>query len=1006
MEARAYFIPFADEASAFTLERGGSDRFLLLNGQWDFHYASSAAEAPEHFYKQEIATDEWRSIPVPGHWQLHGYGKPHYTDLYYPFPVDPPRVPSENPTGSYRRTFQIPPNWVGQQITLNFQGVDSAFHVWVNGVEVGYSQGSRLASEFDVTPYVREGSNLLAVRVYQWSDGSYLEDQDMWWLSGIFRDVYLVMQPKLQVYDFFCRTELDAECIDAELQVDITLRNQNALQQGAEIDIRLFDSYFSEIASVRSGVPFIDNGGMTTINERLHVACPRKWTAETPYLYVLLITIRDGAGHVLETIPWRVGFRKVEIAGGQMLVNGKAIMLRGVNRHDHHPDTGRALSISTMVEDILLMKRFNINAVRTAHYPNDPRFYELCDRYGLYVMEETDLETHGFELLGDENRLCNDPTWEAPYVDRMERMVKRDKNHASILMWSLGNESGFGSNHEAMAAWCHAYDSTRLVHYEGDREAKVCDVVSTMYSSHEKCIGFAEKDSDKPHILCEYAHAMGNGPGGLKEYWDIFYSSPRMQGGFVWEWIDHGLRQYTETGQAYFAYGGDFQDEPNNGNFVIDGLVSPDRVPSPGLLELKKIMEPIVTEVLDAASGHIRIHNKYDFITLEHVRLVWRVDVSGEVVQSEELAVPKIAPGASAELHIPFRKPTAANDADAWCTLSFVTKADTIWGSNGHEVAWTQFALPVKTVIQVKPSVTVGPVRYDLERGQLRVEALNSLATFDQHKGFLKAWHQAGIPLFQKGPQLTIWRAPIDNDMYVVADMRKAYLDRMQHSLRDFAWSENEEGELVVSSQIRFAPPVHEWGIDCEYRYTFGRNGILSLELHGKPYGNLPAVFPRIGIELELNQSLNKVVWSGRGPGESYPDSQQASRFGKYQSVIDDLYTPYVYPQENGNRSDVKWVSFTDSMGAGLLVAGKPQFNFSAHPYTTADLDGAKHTIDLSKRDYITLHVDYMQNGLGSNSCGPAQLPAYQLKPHEFLFQLDFIPFNENAGSAGWHSRK
>ncbi|KIL42349.1 beta-D-galactosidase subunit alpha [Gordoniibacillus kamchatkensis] len=998
MEARSCFIPYADADSALTHERGGSDRFMLLNGHWDFHYAPSPAAAPERFYAEENVTEAegWSRIPVPGHWQLCGYGRPHYTDLYYPFPVQPPYVPAENPTGSYRRRFYVPADWIGDRITLNFQGVDSAFHVWVNGSPVGYSQGSRMTSEFDITPYVKEGYNLLAVRVYQWSDGSYLEDQDMWWLSGIFRDVYLLRQPQLHIADFFCTTEFDADYRDARLHIAIAVKSGEAPSRQAAVRVQLLDASGREAAAGSFSVPTLAPGETYTVRETLAVESPKRWSAETPNLYDLLLTLADSEGSPLEVVPWRVGFRQVEIKEGRLLVNGAPVTLRGVNRHDHHPDTGRAVTLDTMREDVVMMKRFNINAVRTAHYPNDPRFYELCDKYGLYVMEEADLETHGFELIGDANRLSDDPAWQEAYVDRIERMVMRDKNHPSVIMWSLGNESGFGCNHEAMAAWCRGYDKTRPVHYEGDKEAKACDVYSTMYSSHEKCIAFGETESGKPHIVCEYAHAMGNGPGGLKEYWDIFNKYERMPGGFVWEWIDHGLRQFTPDGREYYAYGGDFGDEPNNGNFVIDGLVFPDRTPSPGLYELKKIMEPVEAEALDPSAGKVRIRNRYDVLTLDHLRLVWNVTVAGEVAQSGQLELPPVAPGETADVQIPVRP--VRNAGEAWCNLSFVTKSDTLWAGHGHEVAWAQFALP-QAAVAPRTARVCSPVRHWTEGARLYVESLDSLAVFDKRRGMLLEWHYAGMQLVRSGPEMTVWRAPIDNDMYAVQDMRKNYLDRMTHDVQQCSWSLSDEGKLVISSRFRFAPPVYDWGFDCEYRYTIDGSGKLSLELCGGPQGSVPKALPRLGLQMEIASSFDRVKWSGRGPGETYPDSKESGRFGVYQATVDALYTPYVYPQENGNRSDCRWVSFTDLMGAGFVVAGQPQLHFSAHRYSAQDLERAKHATDLRKRDAITVHLDYMQNGLGSASCGPAQLPQYELRPHDFRFRVDLLPFNDNARS-------
>ena len=568
MPDRAYYIPYHDVDSALVGQPGASRYFKLLNGIWKFSYSQTPAESPEGFYREDYDVSAWDDIEVPLSWQLAGYGRPHYTNVIYPFPVDPPRTPTENPTGCYRRDFYIPEDWEGHRICLRFEGVDSAFHVWVNGREVGYSQGSRLPSEFDITRLVRTGRNSVSVRVYQWCDGSYIEDQDMWWLSGIFRDVYLIARPKLHLYDFFIKTQLDEEYRDAVLNIKAFFNNYSKCEaSGYRMEIDLLDAQGSSVLqqpwSCDISVP---GGDQKTLEVEIPVSNPEKWSAEYPYLYKLLFIIKDDQGQVQEVIPSRVGFRNIELRDGNFLVNGVPIMIKGVNRHDHHPDLGRAVPLEAMIKDVILMKRHNINTVRTSHYPNDPRFYDLCDEYGLYVIDEADLECHGFTVIDDLNQLSDNPEWQDAYVERMVRMVERDKNHPSIIMWSLGNESGFGCNHEAMAAKAREIDPTRLIHYEGetssifdkeDLEPKAADVYSTMYTSVEKMAEVGQMTSMKrPHILCEYAHAMGNGPGGLKEYWDVFYKYKRLQGGCVWEWLDHGIRQKPLTGRNILLMAG------------------------------------------------------------------------------------------------------------------------------------------------------------------------------------------------------------------------------------------------------------------------------------------------------------------------------------------------------------------------------------------------------------------------------------------------------------------
>ncbi|WP_261304299.1 glycoside hydrolase family 2 TIM barrel-domain containing protein [Paenibacillus andongensis] len=1006
-KSRAYFIPHSDRAGALSYDRGSSPWFKSLNGSWKFHYAKGPEWAPDDFYLENYDMSGWDEIQVPSHWQLKGYGNPHYTDLYYPFPVDPPHVPNDNPTGSYVREFELPPHWDGRQLAVKFDGVDSAFHVWVNGTLVGYSQGSRLTSEFDLTPYVKQGINRMAVRVYQWSDGSYLEDQDMWYLSGIFRDVYLVSEPSsTRVVDYRIVTELDADYRDATLSVQVELQG-DALQ--GELQLQLLDHEGAHVVSAEKLIT-VAAAGQTVLEFSMPVTKPALWSAEAPTLYHLTISIVGQTGKVVEAVAQRVGFRKIEVKDGQFLVNGKAIMLKGVNRHDHHPDTGRTVTLSTMIQDVKMMKQHNMNAVRTAHYPNDPRFYDICDEYGLYVMEETDLETHGFEPLGNISRLSDDPAWQEAYVDRVRRMVERDKNHPSVLFWSLGNESGFGCNFRAMSAWCKQADPTRLIHYEEDREAEVCDIVSTMYSSVEKMQGFGQLvDHPKPHILCEFAHAMGNGPGGLKPYFDTFDAYRRLQGGFVWEWIDHGIRRKTADGKDDYAYGGDYGDVPNNSNFVIDGLVRPDRTPSPGLIEYKKIIEPVRVEYIK--DDCIRIMNRYDFVTLDHLYADWSVTVEGRTVQSGVLVLPRIGPGESAELHVPVRADLQLallnQGAERWLNVGFTLAADCIWGEQGHEVAWAQLALEAvgKSELTRNAGVSANssasaaaglPMRSlsCTEEGRKLILANDSFRiAFDTRRAGISSLRMNGQELVNKGPRLNFWRAPIDNDMYVLPDWYKAHLNRLSERIDDCRWERLDEGTIRVTWDSRIAPPVFDWGFRCETTYIITGSGLIVIDVHGVPEGKPPAMLPKIGLQMEIPGDMDAVTWYGRGPGENYSDSKEAGRFGVYRKSVDELFTPYIYPQENGNRTDVRWVSITDGAGIGLLAVGAPTLEFSARRYTDADLEAAKHASDLVPRDFITLNLDYRQNGLGSNSCGPAQSPENTVTSEAFHFQMLLKPY-------------
>ncbi len=1022
LPGRSYFIPYADESAALSFEREGSPFFQLLNGSWKFDYSPSPAEAPEGFYKDTYAVDQWNDLQVPSSWQMHGYGHPQYTNVNYPFPVDPPHIPTENPTGSYRRTFFVPDTWLERYVTLRFEGVDSAFHLWINGQPVGYSQGSRLPSEFDISTYIRPGENQIAVRVYQWSDGSYIEDQDQWWLSGIFRDVYLLARSRVHIADVTVRTQFDALFCDGSLSVKVNIANTNTddVTHSHKVVLQLLDTDNSPVQFAAAEQDFAVGAGQeSTLEFQTEVKAPRHWTAEDPYLYHLLVVMRDEDGKTIEVIPQRIGFRTIVLKDGVFEVNGVAITLKGVNRHDHHPDLGKAVPYAAMLQDVLLMKQHNINTVRTSHYPNDPCFLDLCDEYGLYVIDEADLECHGFinvvdySILKEEHPgitqaemfkeaahwVSDNPDWEAAYVDRAARMVARDKNHACILFWSLGNESFFGRNHEAMAAWIRANDPTRLIHYEGDREAKIADVFSTMYTSPPDLAKLGEKtELSKPHILCEYAHAMGNGPGGLSEYWDTIYKYRRLQGGCVWEWCDHGIRQRTAAGQEYFAYGGDFGDQPNDGNFVIDGLVSADRIPSPGLIEYKKVIEPVKVEAIDAEKGVLRIRNRFDFISLDHLSCLWILTREGVPVQQGVLQLPTIEAQQAKTIEVPFALPQDHAGYDYWLNLDFALAYDTSWAKQGHVVATTQVQVAAQGPAQVIDLQKLPALEAHTEGNFLVIQGVDMEVRFNTVYGTLTSWIYEGQQFLEQGPKLAFWRATTDNDRGFShhAEQWKAFgLDQLTQHIEAVNWETLDGGQAIkVLVSTRVAPPIRSWGIVSTCEYTVYNSGDIVLRVKGFPAEKGPDTLPRIGLELRMPKQFEQATWYGRGPGESYVDSKQANRVGLYSETVDELFTNYTFPQENGNRSEVRWVAVTNARGVGLLAVGMPEINFSLQRYTVEQLEKARHTYDLQDSGQLIWHLDYAQNGIGSNSCGPDVFPQYQLLPEPFEFALRLRPFS------------
>jgi beta-galactosidase/beta-glucuronidase len=1034
---RARFESWPDEESA---ARGGSSpHSLSLNGAWKFSFYDTPMAAPAEFFQSAYADKDWATIPVPANWQMQGYGRPHYTNVQLPFPDQWPRVPSENPTGCYRRVFTVAADRLGSRFVLRFDGVDSAFHVWLNGRELGFSKGSRLTVEFDATDDIVAGANLLAVRVVQWSDGSYLEDQDMWWLSGIFRDVTLLVLPPVHLYDIRARTVFDEAFRDATLQTRVTMRHATNSRTRYVLAMTLLDPDGVTVAQAARALPRARKDGQAVLEADLPVAAPRPWTAETPHLYTLRLAVQDEAGRTVEATAIQIGFRQVDIRNAVLRLNGRPVKLKGVNRHDHSPDRGKAVTLDDMRNDVRLMKRHNINAVRTSHYPNDPRFYDLCDRYGLYVIDECDLEAHGCGYEAPDIP-AKAPAWRAAFVNRMRRMVERDKNHACILLWSLGNEAGFGPNHVAMAEWTRRVDPTRPVHYEGDREGVCVDVCSVMYapvaSARDAGRGRDGKQAlpqyrmnlpqqrSMPALWCEYAHAMGNGPGGLKEYWDEFYKYPRLAGGFVWDWLDQGIRKKipvpgrpvdpspaprpARNGRTpplarneMWAYGGDFGDEPNDHSFLINGLVFPDGRPSPGLIEYKAVLQPVEMRAGRLREGLVRVRNRYDFQTLESLTLIWKVQVEGRVVQEGSLPLPALPPGKSRLVKIPYALPVAP-EGECHLDLDCVLRRACLWAGKGHAVAGAQFALPVEAARKPPVSLRAGspPLRIGHEGGRALITNRRLRVVFDKARGVMTRLEWQGRNLVEQGPVVHVWRAPTENEGSswgghnngVAARWRQRYLDRLRQRLDRFEIAEAENGAVRVRVFASLAPPCFRYGFVCAYDYLFAADGETRLHCRVEPQEDVPATLPRMGLQWRLPGALNRVAWYGLGPGESYADSRQAARVGLYRARVDQLLTPYVRPQENGNRMETRWVTLADRQGAGLRAEGLPHFDFSAHRFLPEDFANTMHSGELKPRRNVILHLDLRQRGLGTAACGPDVAPAYELKTQPFSFGVVFRP--------------
>lgn len=992
MPARAHFLTFPSKEKALLNNNRYTHAFKNLNGVWKFMFLDAPEYSPEGFFNSDFDVTKMDDITVPGNWQLQGYGKMHYSDLWYNFPINPPYVPTENPTGIYKRTFFVEESYRDKKIIIRFCGVDSAYHLWINGKEVGYSKVARNESEFDITDLIRVGEeNDVTVRVYQWSDGTYLEDQDMWWESGIFRDVELIGVPKDGINDYKVIADLDDEYKNGIFKVEAFLRTTKEVNVTFELVDAGENTVFTKTVVAKEGKACIDEV----------IADVNHWTAETPYLYKLFMTVEDN-GQIVEVIPQNVGFRNIRLNGETFLVNGVAIKFKGVNRHDYSPQNGRVVSREEIEKDIILMKQFNINAIRTSHYPNSYYLYDLCDEYGMYLIAETDLECHGFELTGDYKWITDDPSWELAYVSRMTRMIERDKNHPAIIFWSLGNESAFGCNFRKMTDVAHEMDPTRLVHYEGDFDVESADVYSTMYTWIENPKKpYLMKDiiekSKKPHIHCEYCHAMGNGPGNLKDYQDLVYAHDKLQGGFVWEWFDHGIESFTESGEKYYRYGGDFGDDPSNKDFCIDGLIMPDRTPSPGLYEYKKVIEPITTTVVDIQKGIINLLSRYDFANLDRFNLVYKVMEDDVILQTGFMAVPSIEARANKDITLPYDLSAikVKPGAHYYVNISYQLREDTSYASSGHELATAQFELPLyKEGIMVRPE---GILNVEKEHTTLHVKGANFSLDFNLVNGNLMNIVRDGMQVLSKGPRLTLWRAPISNDMEIIDKLKKVYFLHLEHEVVMNIDYHMEGNILKVEVDTINSTTNSAWHFKTKYVYTVCPSGDILIDVEGTPSGRVdlaPDMLPRIGVSMHLDKSMEHVRYFGMGPGENYADSKEAAQMGLYANTVDGLFTNYVIPQENGNHMGCKWVSMTNDRGMGLLASTEGDFNFSASWYEDKDLDDAKHTCDLVKRDYIVFNVDYKQNALGTNSCGQWQLDKYRAKFEDFKLSFRLTPFN------------
>ena len=987
---RATLIPYKNEKQAEKMQRALSPFYTSLNGNWDFYYAEDGV-CPEGFFHPEYDVSDWDALDVPGNWQMSGYGIPQYTNVAYPIPLDPPYVPDDNPVGLYRRWIRLPEDIGEKRVFLNFDGVNSCFYVYVNGEEAGFSKVSHMPSEFDITEFVRPGDNLIAVKVFKWSDGTYLEDQDFWRLSGIFRDVYLLSVPASHVFDVRCDSALENEYKDGSLKVEMDVLNP----EGCEIEVKLYDG--KTLIDVKKQAADENACACFTVKD------VKKWNAEEPNLYsVHVLLIKDG--RILEVQRVRVGFKTVEIKDQQLFVNGVSIKLKGVNRHDTHCQLGHVTPMETLVRDVVLMKQMNVNCVRTSHYPNDPRLLDLCDEYGLYVIDETDLECHGAMqgkwVNGDETNVfdfSNSPEWTKAYIDRAERMVMRDRNHASVIWWSLGNESYIGDNHEKMYDRIRELDKTRPIHYEGDHEAphRATDMVSVMYPSVYTLIEEGKKDTPKPYFMCEYGHAMGLGPGSFEEYWDAIYQSKRLIGGCVWEWVDHGMEVLTEDGERYYAYGGDFGDTPNDGNFCVDALNYPDRTPHTGLLSLKHALRPVRFALND--DGSVTVKNMLGFVSLDCFNAVFRVLVDGESVESGKIDLSGISAGCEKTISGFYKMPVCG---EAILEITVTQAFDTKWAKAGHEVAKEQLILISQPEIEVVPAADMRPLTIDEDDMDLCISGDDFDVWFDVKNGEMISWVAGGNELIERAPRANFFRARTDNDIRIYNQWKAFGLDKaLERRLTALRVETIFSGCVRVTAKHKHSPCSYRPIIETETRYTIFGNGDIRVECDYTPLTEKLPPLPKIGIQMILPAAYDRLMWYGRGMGESYPDIKMHAPIGLYECMVDDTHEPYVRPQENGAHADTRAFAVMDNLGMGIMVINEKAqgdgLSFTAHDYTDEDLHEATHTPELECAEATVLSIDYGQGGIGSNICGPEPMEQYKLYLRETAsFSFVMRPYN------------
>ncbi|MDR2043990.1 MAG: DUF4981 domain-containing protein [Clostridium sp.] len=974
---RAYFIPYHDLATALQDKKEQSRNYKLLNGVWAFQYY-------EKFYDMPEVIGQWESIPVPSNWQMYGYDKPYYTNVNYPHPVDPPYVPDDNPCGVYQTVFRIEEGWAEKETYLVLEGVNSCFYLYVNGAEIGYSQCSHLPAEFHITPFLRQGDNRLMVKVLKWCDGSYLEDQDFFRLSGIFRDVYLLSRSKTHIRDLEIHTDLSS--VTARIQIGGRRENSGETPVWGS----LFDG-----ETLIGKKPAVNGLVAFTVDH------PKLWTAETPNLYTMILETKE------EFLPIPVGFRTIATSGrGELLINGTAVKLKGVNHHDTHPLNGHVMSIEDLRKDLAAMKRLNINTIRTSHYPPTSEFLKLCSQYGFYVVDEADIEMHGFvsKATGWEYKayakdwLTDHPLWEEALLERIRRMVERDKNHPCIIMWSLGNESGYGSHYDKMCEWIKSRDQIRLIHNEraGMVGHPPCvDVVSDMYRQVQALEEEGKSGDSRPYFLCEYSHAMGNGPGDVKDYMDVFYRYPRLIGGCIWEWADHTV---VRDGRCY--YGGDFGEATHDGNFCVDGLVFADRSLKAGSLEAKAAYQYMAAEFVDGTRGEVEVTNLHDFTNLKEFRFQWALKKDGETEEQGELIL-DLEPHRSQRILLAYRLPASCG-LGCHLDLALVTRRGCGWAESGYETAMVQLALPQVPIDKwfyradrEEPKAAGELLRVDETKDLLEIVCGDGNGyRFDKNRGRLLGIRRKGRELLAEGAKITAWRAPTDNDRHIkhrwglfTDNISGWNINRLFHKRYRMEWEEREEGSVAVQVTGSLSGVAREPFARYEACYTMDSYGYLTIEIDVKIHENC-IWLPRFGFEFVLPEEMEQIEYFGKGPYENYSDMCHHVKTGKFHSTAAGEYVPYVMPQEHGNHTGVKYLKVREEQGLALEFYSEHGFECNVSHYDAEQLTEALHSHELERGKHTIVRVDYKVSGIGSHSCGPELMEKYRFSEKEFHFSF------------------